>query len=196
MHRRRPGRRHVARGAVVINLNVCIARVPGAAQHEAQRSDALQTRDRYGLRRSRISGAPPSARFTRVFDALWRCTASGTRTSTSAANSLLTLAPRSGERVARAQRGPGEGQPQTTQPFVTRGLDPRVHRLRKNLLAKRMDCRVKPGNDDGDCCSRRPLTRLALMGARHPLPATRGEGSPRARTGRRPTYEMRFTFRG
>jgi hypothetical protein len=26
---------------------------------------------------------------------------------------------------------------------VMRGLDPRIH-----LLAKRMDCRVKPGNDD------------------------------------------------
>src|ERR1700745_1850997 len=34
------------------------SRVPGAAQHEAQRNDALQTRDRYGLRRSRISDAP------------------------------------------------------------------------------------------------------------------------------------------
>jgi hypothetical protein len=39
---------------------------PGAAQHEAQRNDALQTRDRYGLSfgedrciwRSRISDAP------------------------------------------------------------------------------------------------------------------------------------------
>jgi hypothetical protein len=29
---------------------------------------------------------------------------------------------------------------------VTRGLDPRVH-----LLAKKMDGRVKPGNDSG-CC--------------------------------------------
>jgi hypothetical protein len=26
-----------------------------------------------------------------------------------------------------------------------RGLDPRIH-----LLAKKMDCRVKPGNDDTD----------------------------------------------
>jgi hypothetical protein len=31
---------------------------------------------------------------------------------------------------------------------VTRGLDPRVHRFRKKLVAKKMDCRVKPGNDD------------------------------------------------
>src|SRR5262245_5244900 len=30
---------------------------------------------------------------------------------------------------------------------VTRGLDPRVHLLRRNFFAKRMDCRVKPGND-------------------------------------------------
>src|SRR4051794_6916462 len=28
-----------------------------------------------------------------------------------------------------------------------RGLDPRIHHLRKNL-PKRMDCRVKPGNDE------------------------------------------------
>ncbi len=30
--------------------------------------------------------------------------------------------------------------------FVMRGLDPRIHPLRKSL-SKRMDCRVKPGND-------------------------------------------------
>jgi hypothetical protein len=30
---------------------------------------------------------------------------------------------------------------------VTRGLDPRVHLLRENIFAKRMDCRVRPGND-------------------------------------------------
>ena len=30
---------------------------------------------------------------------------------------------------------------------VTRGLDPRVYLLRKKHFAKRMDCRVKPGND-------------------------------------------------
>jgi len=34
-----------------------------------------------------------------------------------------------------------------------------------------MYCRVKPGNDDCDCCSRLPLTRLAAFAARHPLPA-------------------------
>jgi hypothetical protein len=28
-----------------------------------------------------------------------------------------------------------------------RGLDPRIHLLRE-ILAKGMDCRVKPGNDD------------------------------------------------
>jgi hypothetical protein len=28
-----------------------------------------------------------------------------------------------------------------------RGLDPRIHRLRKKFFAKMMDCRVKPGND-------------------------------------------------
>jgi len=30
--------------------------------------------------------------------------------------------------------------------FVMRGLDPRIHPLRKTF-PKRMDCRVKPGND-------------------------------------------------
>src|SRR5919197_822938 len=48
-----------------------ISRVPGAAQREAKRNDALQTRDRSGPWRSRISGAP--LRFAA------RCTASGTR---------------------------------------------------------------------------------------------------------------------
>jgi hypothetical protein len=28
-----------------------------------------------------------------------------------------------------------------------RGLDPRIHLLRKKSFAKMMDCRVKPGND-------------------------------------------------
>src|SRR4051812_24990266 len=33
---------------------------------------------------------------------------------------------------------------------VTRGPDPRVHRLRKSPFAKWMDCRVEPGNDSGE----------------------------------------------
>jgi hypothetical protein len=33
-----------------------------------------------------------------------------------------------------------------------RGLDPRIH-----LLAKRMDCRVKPGNDEQSQFEREPL---------------------------------------
>jgi hypothetical protein len=42
---------------------------------------------------------------------------------------------------------------------VTRGLDPRVHplrkthfakKLRKTHFAKKMDCRVEPGNDGGE----------------------------------------------
>jgi hypothetical protein len=32
--------------------------------------------------------------------------------------------------------------------IVARALDPRVHPLRVEHLAKGMDCRVKPGNDD------------------------------------------------
>jgi hypothetical protein len=31
---------------------------------------------------------------------------------------------------------------------VIRGLDPRIHPLRKKHLSKTMDCRIKPGNDD------------------------------------------------
>jgi hypothetical protein len=30
-----------------------------------------------------------------------------------------------------------------------RGLDPRIHR-KKSLFVKAMDCRVKPGNDEGE----------------------------------------------
>jgi hypothetical protein len=88
-----------------------------------------------------------------------------------------TLAPRSGERVASAEGASRvRGSLGLRKPSVTRGLDPRVHPLRKNFFANRMDCRVKPGNDDCDCCSRRPLTRPSLRSG-HPLPATRGEGS-------------------
>ncbi len=32
-----------------------------------------------------------------------------------------------------------------------RGLDPRIHHPRKSL-SKKMDCRVKPGNDEGTSC--------------------------------------------
>jgi len=54
----------------------------------------------------------------------------------------------------------------SSYPFsgVTRGLDPRVHPLRKMCFAKKMDCRVKPGNDGGETvaailrsCEREPL---------------------------------------
>jgi hypothetical protein len=33
------------------------------------------------------------------------------------------------------------------------GLDPGIHHLRKKHVPKKMDCRVKPGNDDelGGC---------------------------------------------
>src|SRR6266481_5377819 len=31
---------------------------------------------------------------------------------------------------------------------VMRGLDPRIHLLRKSSLQRLMDCRVKPGNDE------------------------------------------------
>ena len=41
---------------------------------------------------------------------------------------------------------------------VTRGLDPRVHPLRKVRFARKMDCRVKPGNDAGDPVAARPAS--------------------------------------
>ena len=47
---------------------------------------------------------------------------------------------------------------------VTRGLDPRVHPLRKTHFAKKMDCRVKPGNDGGETVADilRPFEREPL----------------------------------
>jgi hypothetical protein len=35
-----------------------------------------------------------------------------------------------------------------TSEAVMRGLDPRIHPLRKKALLQVMDCRVKPGNDE------------------------------------------------
>src|SRR5215471_1739508 len=49
------------------------------------------------------------------------------------------------------------------RPLVMRGLDPRIHLLRKKSLRRRMDCRVKPGNDSG-------VARSVLR----PLDATNG----------------------
>jgi hypothetical protein len=46
-----------------------------------------------------------------------------------------------------------------------RGLDPRIHHLRKKLFFKVMDCRVKPGNDShyletcADTANQRPFCR-------------------------------------
>src|SRR5216683_870301 len=47
---------------------------------------------------------------------------------------------------------PGRINPVLAAPcVVTRGFDPRVHLLlRIKFLAKKMDCRVKPGNDGGN----------------------------------------------
>ena len=47
-----------------------------------------------------------------------------------------------------------------------RAYDPRIHLLRKNVLQKSMDCRVKPGNDDHAqtvFCSRYWLSRGMLL---------------------------------
>src|SRR5262249_13374515 len=61
---------------------------------------------------------------------------------------LLPLPGWGGEGGELAKAGePGESRRYASLP-VTRGLDPRVHPLRKNSFANRMDCRVEPGNDD------------------------------------------------
>ena len=47
---------------------------------------------------------------------------------------------------------------------VTRGLDPRVHPLRKRLFSKMMDCRVKPGNDScGSSWTQYAFVTLAML---------------------------------
>ena len=75
----------------------------------------------------------------------------------SRAGSRISLRSR---KCARCTRPGHEGRRDAMQAdVVTRGLDPRVHLLRKRsfqdglakvLFAKRMDCRVKPGNDRGE----------------------------------------------
>jgi hypothetical protein len=40
-----------------------------------------------------------------------------------------------------------------------RGLDPRIHLLRKKFSRRGMDCRVKPGNDGVDAGARNSIPR-------------------------------------
>jgi hypothetical protein len=58
-----------------------------------------------------------------------------------------------------------------------RGLDPRIHQTCKSPFPKSMDCRVKPGNDEGPF-SFRGLTR---SGAQLPVKNRPETGSPRRR---------------
>ena len=54
---------------------------------------------------------------------------------------------------------------------VMRGLDPRIHLLRKMFLRRRMDCRVKPGNESGVCaCAPRSATNKCTKRPPTPLP--------------------------
>jgi hypothetical protein len=55
---------------------------------------------------------------------------------------------------AESPDGPGGAYIEAGPIFVTTGLDPVVHtdvqgRMRLSEFAVRMDCRVKPGNDEG-----------------------------------------------
>jgi hypothetical protein len=67
--------------------------------------------------------------------------------------SLIAQAPRGEKRIRMITFADSWGKALCTSfaqhhEYVTRGLDPRVHLFRETLLRKKMDCRVKPGNDD------------------------------------------------
>src|SRR5262245_15215363 len=53
--------------------------------------------------------------------------------------------------------------------LVMRGLDPRIHLLRKKSLRRRMDCRVKPGNDNVDGYARGFILAPVLLDSRRAL---------------------------
>jgi hypothetical protein len=62
--------------------------------------------------------------------------------------------PRSRAPNAKSPDEPGVAYIEGAPIFVTTGLDPVVHtdmqgRMRLSKFAVRMDCRVKPGNDEG-----------------------------------------------
>src|SRR5262245_34019317 len=63
-----------------------------------------------------------------------------------------------------------------TPPFVTRGLDPRVHRL----CLSWMDCRVEPGNDESGCIA---MLRALNTDAEHVAALDRVRAWTRARFG-------------
>src|SRR6266511_3581710 len=64
---------------------------------------------------------------------------------------------------------------------VIAGLDPAIHPVRKKVLTRRMDPRVKPAGDGRFAWYETlPLTRPSLRSG-HPLPASRGEGKDRVR---------------
>src|SRR5262249_10317134 len=66
-----------------------------------------------------------------------------------------------------------------------RAYDPRIHRLRKRLLRRWMDCRVKPGND-GSLVSASPVLTGELRRNTMPYRAARRGGTfrlPREKPG-------------
>jgi putative ABC transport system substrate-binding protein len=99
-------------------------RVPGAPQHGAQHSGAVQTRDRSRPWRSRISGAP--------LYFVPRCTASGTRGIARRAFLWLLAATAAWPLAARAQQVPVIGYLGSLSPNADAG---RLSALRQSLAA-------------------------------------------------------------
>ena len=75
-------------------------------------------------------------------------------------------------------REAGEGQTRAAIAVVIAGLDPAIHPVREKLLRKRWTRGSSPRVTEELRRGILPLTRRSLR-SRHPLPASRGEGSQR-----------------
>src|SRR6516164_1043992 len=94
------------------------------------------------------------------------------------ANSVCSLSPQFGGRGGGALKArAGWGATGAVIAVVIAGLDPAIHPVRKKVLTKRMDPRVKPAGDGG----------FASRAAPHPALAALGPPSPRYRGAREST---------